>query len=167
IREPWLMRVPGVTEPGSVCRSPISSIDAMPTLLELAGVPAVAHEIDGRSFAALLRGANGEDAGGAGAAATADFAERPLFWHYPHYGNQGGFPSAAVRVGDYKLIERLEDGRVHLFDLRRDPGERNDLAAAEPGRVDEMRTLLHAWYRRHDARFLRAKEGGPEPWHPR
>ncbi len=55
--------------------------------------------------------------------------ERPLFWHYPHYGNQGGAPGAAIRRGDWKLIEWFEDGRVELFNLAQDLGEKNDLAA--------------------------------------
>ena len=90
---------------------------------------------------------------------------RPLFWHYPHYGNQGGFPASAVRLGDYKLIERLEDGRVHLYDLANDLGERVDLAEQEPDRVERMRELLHAWYREVDAKFLRERDGRT-PWRP-
>lgn len=73
-----------------------------------------------------------------------------MFWHYPHYGNQGGFPSAAVRLGDHKLIQRLEDGRVHLFDLAHDPGEQRDLAAAQPERAAALAAELHAWQRRMD-----------------
>jgi len=152
IRVPWIVRVPGVTKAGSVCDGPISTIDALPTLLDLAGEPLPAHEIDGVSFAPLL---GGEELG-----------ERPLFWHYPHYGNQGGFPGGAVRLGDHKLIERFEDGRVHLFDLASDPGERDDLAEREPERVGELRALLHAFYARHGARFLRSKDG-VEAWRPR
>ena len=91
---------------------------------------------------------------------------RSLYWHYPHYSNQGGIPGGAIRVGDYKLIERYEDGRVHLYNLQKDIGELNDLAAAQPRRVAEMRADLHAWYKRVDAKFLQAKDGGPEPWKP-
>jgi hypothetical protein len=89
-----------------------------------------------------------------------------LFWHYPHYSNQGGFPGGAVRIGRFKLVERLEDGRTHLYDLGEDPGERTDVAAREPARVAKMRTRLHAWYRDVGARFLQPRDGGAEPWRP-
>lgn len=152
IREPWLWRVPGVTEAGAVCAQPMCSIDLLPTILELTGQAAVAHAIDGVSIAAALRGEG--------------MPERPLFWHYPHYGNQGGFPSAAVRLGTWKMIERLEDGRVHLFDLADDIGEQQDVAGKHPDRVKHMRELLHAWYRKMDAKFLR-EHNGATPWRPK
>ncbi|HEX5051686.1 MAG TPA: sulfatase [Planctomycetota bacterium] len=151
IREPWFVRVPGVTVPGSTCDTPISTIDVLPTLLELAGAPPASHVVDGVSFVPLLH--------------DRTIADRPLFWHYPHYSNQGGFPGGAVRIGDFKLVERYEDGRVHLFDLSHDVGEREDLAEAEPERVARMRGVLHDWYRRIGAKFLGAKDG-VEPWRP-
>lgn len=49
-----------------------------------------------------------------------ELAERSLFWHYPHYGNQGGEPSGIVRHGDFKLIRYYEDGREELYNLRDD-----------------------------------------------
>ena len=93
-------------------------------------------------------------------------ARDALYWHYPHYGNQGGFPGGAIRMGDWKLVENYEDGVVELYNLRDDIGEKSDLAAAQPARVTAMRTKLHAWYREVGARFLRAKDGGPPPWSP-
>ena len=74
--------------------------------------------------------------------------------------------SGAVRMGPWKLIERYEDGRVHLYNLDADIGERNDLARTDPDRVAAMRARLHAWYGKVDAKFLRPIEGGPEPWRP-
>jgi len=71
-----------------------------------------------------------------------------------------------VRMGPWKLIERYEDGRVHLYNLDSDIGERNDLASVDRDRVAAMRARLHAWYRDVDAKFLRPIEGGPEPWRP-
>jgi arylsulfatase A-like enzyme len=132
IREPLLVRWPGVTKAGSVIDVPVSSPDFFPTLLDAAGVkPAAGQVLDGISLRPLLAG---------GAA-----PERALFWHYPHYGNQGGAPAAAIRRGDWKLIEWQEDGRVELFNLAADPGERNDLAAREGGRVEGMLRELRAW----------------------
>ena len=77
--------------------------------------------------------------------------ERALFWHYPHYGNQGGAPAAAIRRGDWKLIEWLEDGRAELFNLAQDPGEATDLSASAPERAARLRAELHDWQRQRAA----------------
>lgn len=154
IREPFLIRWPGVVKPGSVSDTPVVSTDFYPTMLEMAGLPAKPDQhLDGVSLAPLLRGKSAP-------------ARDAIFWHYPHYSNQGGFPGGAIRMGDYKLIERFEDGRVHLYDLSKDISERQDLASRDPKRVAGMRSRLHAWYKEVDAKFLRAKENGPEPWRP-
>ncbi len=154
IREPFLVRWPNVAKPGSTCDVPVVGMDFYPTILEIAGLdPTPEQHRDGHSLVPLLRGGS-------------ELERDALFWHYPHYGNQGGFPGGVIRMGNYKLLERFEDGRVHLFDLSRDLGERNDLAQSEPRRVAAMRNRLHAWYREVDAKFLRAKEGGPTPWRP-
>ncbi len=68
-----------------------------------------------------------------------------IYWHYPHYGNQGGTPGSAVREGNFKLIEFFEDGRLELYDLREDPGERRNLADRDPDRARRMQRLLAEW----------------------
>ncbi len=154
IREPFLIRWPGVTDAGGSCSVPVTSTDFYPTMLDIAGVDLKPEQhLDGRSLAPLLKG-------------EAAIDRDALFWHYPHYSNQGGFPGGAVRQGDLKLIERFEDGRVHLYDLAEDPGEQMDLADKRPEDVKALREQLHAWYNEVDAKFLQAKEGGPEPWRP-
>ncbi len=153
IREPMIITWPGVARAGSVCDHPVVSMDFYPTLLEIAGLPLrPGQHLDGVSLVPLLKGA-------------ASLPARALYWHYPHYSNQGGFPGAAMREGDLKLIERFEDGRVHLFDLAADVGERQDLAEQRPEVVHQMRGRLHAWYDEVDARFLEPLEGR-EPWRP-
>lgn len=152
IREPYIIKWPGTTQPGSTCDVPVVSCDFYPTLMEIAGVK-TSHAIDGVSLVPMLKQAR-------------TIERDTLYWHYPHYSNQGGMPGAAIRVGNYKLIERFEDGRVHLYNLKQDVGERNDLAAKMPDRVDSMRNKLHRWYKDVDAKFLQAKPGGPEPWRP-
>jgi arylsulfatase A-like enzyme len=132
IREPLLVKWPGVTKPGSVCDAPVISTDYYPTILEMAGLPPrPAQHVDGVSFRALLQGG--------------ERPERPLYWHYPHYSNQGGHPGGVVRVGDYKLLESYEDMRVELFNLKDDIGEKRDLADKMPEKVAELREKLHAW----------------------
>ena len=154
IRGPLIVRWPKSVKANTTCNVPVISTDFYPTLLDLAGVPAQPQQhLDGMSFASLLRGE------------ADDLPQRDLFWHYPHYSNQGGFPSSAIRAGDYKLIQRLEDGRVHLYDLKSDIGEHNDLADTNPEQVAELRKRLYAWYKETDARFLEPKDG-QTPWRP-
>ncbi len=160
IRTPLVISWPGRTTPGAVTDTPVISNDIFATALAAAGaaVPApgelpAERGIDGLSLLPVLEG-------------SPDPVHEALFWHYPHYSNQGGFPGGAIRMGEWKLIERYEDGRTHLFNLREDPGERQDIAAAEPERVVAMRNRLHRWYRETGARFLRARPEGPQPWRP-
>ena len=134
IREPVIVRWPGVTRAGTTCDVPVISTDVYPTVLEALGLDARPEQhVDGRSFADLL--ADPSLGGG----------ERELFWHYPHYGNQGGTPGGAIRAGDWKLIEFYEDGRLELYDLGADVGEEDDLAEEQPERAAELRDRLDAW----------------------
>ncbi len=140
IREPLLVRWPGVVKAGSIISTPVSSPDFFPTLLEVSGArPSPGQTLDGTSLLPVLKGGT--------------LPERALFWHYPHYGNQGGAPAAAVRRGDWKLIEWQEDGHAELFNLALDLGEQNNLAAKEPQRVAQLRAELAAWQKQVGAKF--------------
>jgi arylsulfatase A-like enzyme len=140
IREPLLVRWPAQVKAGSVIDVPVSSPDFFPTLLEAAGAkPAPSQVIDGISLVPILRGQRPP--------------ERALFWHYPHYGNQGGAPAAAIRRGPWKLIHWFEDDRVELFNVATDLAETTDLAAREPARVAALKSELAAWQRQVGAKF--------------
>lgn len=140
IREPLLVRWPSRIKPGQTLDTPASSPDFLPTLLDAVGAkPAAGQIIDGISLLPALSGSPVPD--------------RPLFWHYPHYGNQGGAPSAAIRLGKWKLIEWLEDNRLELFDLDADPGETTDLAAKVPDETARLHKLLQEWQREVGAKF--------------
>ena len=153
IREPMIIKSPGMTSPGRTCDEPVISTDYYPTLLEIAGLPLKPEQhLDGESFVPLLRGDD-------------SLPPRSLYWHYPHYSNQGGFPSGAIREGDWKLIERYEDGSQQLFNLADDVGEQHNRVDEFPERAAKMRARLHAWYQSVDAKFLRPKDGR-QPWHP-
>ncbi len=140
IREPFYIKAPGVTQAGMLSPVPVNGIDFYPTLLELAGVSVPENQqVDGVSLKPLLEGGR--------------IAERPLFWHYPHYGNQGGEPSSIIMEDRWKLIHYHEDGRDELYDLVNDPGELNDLAKADPERTRAMRSRLDAWLHETNAKF--------------
>jgi arylsulfatase A-like enzyme len=140
IREPYFIKAPGITAPGTTCDVPVTGADFFPTLLELAGLdPLPAQHVDGVSLVPLLKGGT--------------IPELPLFWHYPHYGNQGGEPGAIIRRGDWKLIHYYEDGRDELYNLAADLGEQSDLAATEPVRTRNLRAELDAWLRETGARI--------------
>jgi arylsulfatase A len=133
IRVPLIVSWPGVTRPGSVCDVPVSGQDLYPTVLGMAGIePAPGQVIDGESLVPLL---NGE----------ARSRRDALFWHYPHYSNQGGKPGGAVRRGDLKVIKSYEDGQLEMYDLKRDVGEENNLAADRPEEAAELAKLLSDW----------------------
>jgi arylsulfatase A-like enzyme len=140
VREPLIVFAPGVTKAGSVSPAVVTSPDFYPTMLELARLPALPQQhLDGVSFAKSLRGEKQ--------------TRGPVFWHYPHYGNQGGAPFGAVRAGDWKLIEWYEDGRVELYDLKNDLGEQRDLAKENPAKAAELADLLHDWRKQVGAKM--------------
>lgn len=146
IREPLLVRWPGKVEARTEINEPVSSPDFMPTLLEATGATAFEGQtVDGKSLLPLFDGKT--------------LGERDLFWHYPHYGNQGGAPTAAIRRGDWKLVEWMEDQRVELFDVRNDVAEANDVSAEHPELVAEMRGRLRNWQQQVGARFPAANPG--------
>jgi arylsulfatase A-like enzyme len=133
IREPMIIKWPGVVKAGSTCDEAVTSTDFYPTMLEMAGLPLRPKQhVDGVSLAGLLKGTGTLDRGA-------------IYWHYPHYHGSGNRPSGAIRAGDYKLIEWYEDGKVELYNLKDDLGERHDLAATIPQKATELRQMLRAW----------------------
>ena len=133
----WQIQTTGFV-PGATYSGAVTSADIMPTLLSMAGMPPQT-DVDGGSFVvAMLNRA---------------VIVRPLYWHYPHYGNQGGTPSSAIRLGQWKLIEFFEDGRLELYDLSNDVGETKDLAKEEPERVKELHAILQAWREKFGAKM--------------
>jgi hypothetical protein len=77
----------------------------------------------------------------------------PIFWHYPHFGNQGGFPGGAVRVGDFKLVQNFLTNKVELFDLSKDLAEQNDLSETMPQKRDQLLKELKSWQQSVKAEF--------------
>lgn len=140
IRTPLIIRYPGRITPG-VIGEPVVLGDLCPTICALAKAPGPAT-LDFQDISPVLF--------------EQKPLNRPLFWHQPHYMNQGGRPGGVVREGDWKLIEQYEDGSLELYNLAKDPGETTDLAAAEPARVAALRGKLEAWRRGVGAEPIKA-----------
>ncbi|UCG29060.1 MAG: sulfatase [Bacteroidales bacterium] len=142
IREPFVIKWPGKTPSGTTCGEPVISTDFYPTILEMANLPLKPEQhMDGLSMVPLLLNKDKRK-------------DRSFFWHYPHYGNQGGSPGAAIRQGNYKLIEFFEKYRnIELYDLSTDIGENNNLADSLPDVRDELLEILHHWQDEVDAKF--------------
>lgn len=140
IREPYFIKIPGQSKAGEQIDFPVSGTDFYPTLLDLAGADLLPEEHnDGMSLLPLFKGEVP--------------AERPLIWHFPHYGNQGGEPSSIIRRGDWKLIHYYEDGRKELYNLSQDIGETTDLAGKYPEKVREMGKELFAYLTEVGAKY--------------
>lgn len=140
IREPFYIRYPGVTTPGSESDVPVTGADFYPTILDLCGLPLRPEQhVDGLSLVPVLKGGT--------------LQERPLYWHYPHYDNQGGEPSSLLRLGDWKLIHYYEDGRDELYRLSSDPSEQSDLSRSFPVKTAAMAQQLERWLKSVDAKF--------------
>jgi arylsulfatase A-like enzyme len=141
IREPMIVKWPGAAKAGSVCGEAVTSTDFYPTMLEMANLPLRPNQhVDGVSIVPLLKGKSG-------------LGRKGIFWHYPHYGNQGSNPGGAVRAGEYKLIEFYEDNHIELYNLKDDISERNDLSKKMPGKAAELRKMLHDWRKEVEARM--------------
>lgn len=141
IRVPYFIKVPGLTG-GGESDVPVSGTDFYPTILDLTGQKLRPEEHpDGQSLLPLFRGER--------------IPERPLIWHYPHYGNQGGDPSSVIRQGNWKLINYYEDDHQELYDLEADPEEKNNLAGTRPEKAAELQATLFDYLRETGARFPR------------
>lgn len=140
IREPYFIKVPGLSKGGEKIDYPVSGTDFYPTFLELIGADPLPEEhADGISLVPLLQGQT--------------LAERALIWHFPHYGNQGGEPSSIIRRGDWKLIHYYEDGRNELYNLAQDLSETRDLASEYPDKVEPLRKELFDYLKEVEAKY--------------
>ena len=130
LRTPWIIRWPGVTQPGAVSNEPIASIDLLPTIAAAVGTsPPVDRPIDGINITPALQGG--------------ELPERALVWHFPHYRHGPGHdPYSVVRKGQWKLIKFYDPAKIELYNLAEDLGETRDLAITETRRAKEMVELL-------------------------
>lgn len=138
-RVPFIVRWPGITKPGSSCDVPSIHVDVMPTLAEIAqAAPPANQPLDGESLAPLFRDP------------AASLKREAIYQHFPGYLGAGAdtwrtTPVSLIEVGDWKLMEFLEDGRLELYNLKDDIGESNNLAAKMPEKAKELHAKLQSW----------------------
>ncbi len=172
LRVPLIVRWPGRMPADKVIHEPMIHTDWVPTLLELLGLP-IPKDLDGQSMAQLLCPREGDVSAGpshpsqpacsgqmAPAPGVGDSAltGRLLFWHMPHYTNQGGRPTGAVRLGPWKLIQQYETGQLELYNLDQDPSETQNLADKMPELAHRLRQALEQW-----RQTIGAQENQPNP----
>lgn len=134
IRVPAIVSWPGRIRSGITSDFCYSSVDYLPTICELTGINHLPDNIDGISILSVWMNPDSDM-----------LAERPLYWHYPHFSNQLGRPAGAVRYGEFKLVELYESDKLELYNLEEDISESNDLSAQMPGKTDEMHKMLVNW----------------------
>ncbi|MEC3905698.1 sulfatase [Tamlana sp. 2201CG12-4] len=142
IREPYFIKVPWVAAKNKQRSYPVTGADFYPTILDLANIDLLPEQHkDGISLKPIIENTQ------------STLPERPLYWHYPHYGNQGGEPSSIIREQNWKLIHYWEDGRNELYDLNSDPSEQNNISEKSPDKVKEMVSKLNQWLQEVNAKF--------------
>jgi arylsulfatase A-like enzyme len=141
IRVPLIYRWPSSIKAGTTTPVVSSSPDHLPTLLDLCQIKKPSGlQLDGMSLAKALQGKPTK--------------ERSVFWHYPHFWSSSLTPSSAVRSGNWKLIEWLEEGKVELFNLKQDPSESVELSQKEPKKTRELKEKLNRWRKEVGAKPL-------------
>jgi arylsulfatase A-like enzyme len=136
IRVPYILRAPCGVGAGSVLSEPVIVTDIFATILDFCDLPLQPElHTDSVSLKPLV-------------ASAVDSLERksPLVWHYPQYHGTGFAPGSAIRVGDWKLVESYEYETIELYNLKDDPSELNDLAAARPEIAADLQQQMHAYF---------------------
>jgi len=148
IREPLIVRWPGIVTPGSTCSEPVISVDFFPTFVEILGLEnVITNTIDGVSLLPLLT-------------QSGTLGRRAIYWHYPHYHSSSIGPCGAVRAGDFKLIEWFDEticgpgNELELYNLKEDIGEQNNLAQRMPEKTRQLKNMLATWRNNVNAQML-------------
>jgi arylsulfatase A-like enzyme/lysophospholipase L1-like esterase len=138
IREPFIIKSLNQVAKNTTCSTPVISNDIFSTLVDMCKLtldPSV--QTDGVSLVPLLN--------------KKSIKRDAIYWHYPHYGNQGGFPGSAIRMGKWKLIHNYDGDQYELYDLSKDLSEKNDLSTKESKIAAQLKTKLSLWLKSVDA----------------
>ena len=159
IREPMIIKWPGVVQPNSTANQYVMIEDFFPTILQMAGLKNYqsVQSVDGKSLIPILKNANYSD------------SSRALIWHYPNKWIDNDGPGinyySAIRKGNWKMIYSMRTGKKELYNLAIDIGESNDLSGNNTDKLLELSTLLSNQLRKWKAPMPRFKNTGqPVPF---
>jgi len=146
VRVPMIVKWPGVSAAGSVCNQYVMIDDVFPSFLEMAGVPSTNTDLDGKSWAPLVKGESVEP------------QDRAIVWHFPHTYDQ--YPYSSIRQGKWKLIYLHTDRTIELYDLSEDISEERNLASQHPEIVKDLAERLTKYLKEVDAGMPLDKQTG-------
>jgi arylsulfatase A-like enzyme len=144
IRVPWIVRWPGHVDHGTICTTPVISMDTVPTILEAANIAKPDDSFDGESLMPLLK-------------QSGSLNRDSLYFHYPNYAfHKQNRLGGVIRQGQYKLILWYDDQSVELYDLSQDVAEKNNLADQKSELTERLRQKLIDWLSATHARMPEA-----------
>ncbi len=147
VRIPTIIYAPNHTLTSKKVDEPIISMDYYPTLADLAGITTekiTSQTVDGKSLLPLIQ--------------EKEMQREAIYWHYPHYHQEGGVPYSAVRLGDWKLIENFETNTFELYNLKEDISESKNLTNEQPDLVAELKNKLTEWRVQVNAQYASPNE---------
>lgn len=162
IREPMIVKWPGVTKPNSINKNPVIIDDFFPSILEMSGIKQrnIIQPLDGQSFVPYLKNPQ------------LKAADRPLIFHYPNKWTNlrseensdvnylGINYFSAIRFGKWKLLYSMRNQTFKLYDLSKDIREENDLSDQNPAEVKRLATLLGTTLKTRGAQMPVVKASG-------
>ena len=131
-RQPLIVRWPGRVKPGSTNTDPVSNVDFMPTVLEIAGKEAPAG-LEAKSFLPVLDGKTGK--------------RKYIYSEGQRAKSMGGGNWEMIKDERYKFVNLVELDEEYLYDLKNDPGEQTNLMESDGHKetADRLRDLLITW----------------------
>ena len=149
IRIPQLIKMPENNKNIKIYE-PTVSYDLFPTILEFAGIENTNQEIDGISLIPHLKTGK-------------ELNRKDIFWHFPHYHTSQWKPGAAIRQGDWKLVEHYESNKIELFNLKNDVGESKNLNLIYPEKTESLLKRLHELQKKTNANSVKINSNYNSP----
>jgi arylsulfatase A-like enzyme len=152
LRVPFILRWPGHIPPGRSSDIPCAHVDMFPTLVELAGKKTLTKQpLDGVSLVKLWKNPDSK------------LEREAIYFHFPGYleGEKSAWrttPCGMMRAGDFTLLEFFEDGRLELYNVKEDIGQKKNLAQQMPDKTRQLHQQMIAWRQSVNAAMPKLKK---------